>query len=86
MQLTEETNSLREACRRMGISYGKGRAILSLMEQQLGYPVVESRQGGSAGGYSAVTDKGKELMDRYSAYCTAARAYLQDLFYEFFPD
>jgi len=86
MQLTEETNSLREACRRMGISYGKGRAILSLMEQQLGYPVVESRQGGSAGGYSAVTDKGKELMDRYSAYCTEARAYLQDLFYEVFPD
>jgi len=86
LQLTEETGSLREACRWMGISYGKGRGIVALMEQQLGYRVIKSQQGGSTGGYSTVTEKGKELMSRYSAYSAAAKQYLEGLFKEYFPE
>ena len=80
LQLTEETASLREACRRMGISYGKGRAILAIMERQLGYPAVESQQGGSTGGHSIVTEEGKKLMRRYAEFTAEARKSIQDLF------
>ena len=86
MQLVEETHSLRDACRRMGISYGKGRAIMSLMEQQLGYTIIESQQGGSTGGHSELTMEGKELMRKYSAFSTAATRSLQELFDIYFPD
>ena len=85
LQLTDETGSLREACRRMGLSYGKGRAIIALMEQQLGYPVIESQQGGAAGGHSAVSEKGRDLMRNYAAFCAEAKQYLDGLFQRHFP-
>lgn len=84
LQLIEETNSLRQACLHMGISYSKGRSIITLMEQQFGYSVIESRQGGKAGGYSVVTKEGKELMRIYTEFCVEAKQYLQTLFEKHF--
>jgi len=84
LQLTEETRSIREACRRMGVSYGKGRAMVALMEKQLGYPVIVSKQGGAAGGYSSVSEKGRELMRTYSDFCAEANSYLNVLFERYF--
>ena len=84
LQLTDETNSLREACRRMGISYGKGRSIISLIERQLGYPMIESQQGGKTGGNSVVTEDGKKLMRSYSAFNAEAKQYLNELFRKHF--
>jgi len=84
MQLTGETASLREACRRMGISYGKGRAIISTIEQQLGRPVMESRQGGKTGGHSVLTEDGKKLMQDYAAFYAEAKGCLHELFQKHF--
>ena len=80
INLIDESGSLREACRQMGISYGKGRAIIFTMEQQLGYPVIETQQGGKAGGHSAITEKGRGLMRDYSAFYTDAKKCLLELF------
>lgn len=82
--LTEETGSLSEACRYMGISYSKGRKIISIIEEQTGYPVLESQQGGKGGGYSRLTEETKELMRRYDAFCIDAQAVFQDLFRKHF--
>lgn len=84
LQLTDETGSLLEACRRMGISYSKGRKIIALTEQQLGYPVVESQQGGKSGGRSSVTEAGKALIRNYAAFCTEAKGQLESLFQKYF--
>ena len=84
LQLTDETNSLREACRRMGISYGKGRSIISLIEQQLGYSMIESQQGGKTGGNSVVTEEGKKFMQSYAAFFAEAKQYLDELFKKHF--
>ena len=86
LQLTEETRSLRNACRQMGISYSKGRAIISLMEQQAGYPIMETQQGGKTGGYSIVTEKGKKLMHQYAEFYAEAKPYLQKLFDKHFAE
>jgi len=85
LRLTEEVNSLREACRRMGISYSKGRGIIATMEQQLGYPVIESQQGGPTGGHSVLTPKGRELISSYAGFCAEARQHMQKLFDKYFP-
>lgn len=82
--LTSETGSLREACRRMGMSYSKGRGIIHLMEQQLGCPVILSRQGGKGGGYSTVTEEGADIGRRYVAYCAEAKQALDELFAKHF--
>jgi len=84
LQLTEETNSLIEACRRTGISYSKGRKIIAIMEQQTGYSIIESKQGGNLGGHSSVTKEGKKLMRSYGEFCAEAKQYLQELFAKYF--
>jgi molybdate transport repressor ModE-like protein len=84
LQLIDETKSVREACRRMNMSYTKGRGILVLMEQQLGYPVIVSQVGGPIGSYTVVTEKGKELMSKYADFCAEAKECLNKLFQKHF--
>lgn len=85
LELTGETGSLLEACRQMGISYSKGRKIVSAIERQTGSPVLESRQGGPAGGGSVLTEQGRELMERYAAFRQEADTCLKELFEKHFP-
>lgn len=85
LQLTIETGSLRDACRHMGISYTKGRAIISNLEQQMGYPILESQQGGKTGGFSLVTDEARTLMRCYDNFCSEAAQCLHVLFKKHFP-
>ena len=80
LRLVEETGSLSSACRHMGISYTKGRKIVSTLEEQLGHSVIESRQGGKDGGFSCVTPEAKKLMQSYDAFCQEAEESLQELF------
>ena len=86
LSLTAEEGSLRGACSRMGVSYSKGRRIISILEQQIGYPVMESRQGGKDGGYSVVTEEGRELIRRYDSFTAEASRKVQALFEEHFSD
>ncbi len=85
LQLTGETGSLLEACRQMGISYSKGRKIVASIERQTGRPVLESRQGGPAGGGSALTEEGRRLVERYAALCREANERLEEIFEKYFP-
>ena len=84
LQLINERNSLLDACRHMGISYSKGRKLISALEQQVGYPVIESRQGGQKGGHSFVTKQGQRLMQHYSDFCAEARCYINQLYNKYF--
>lgn len=82
--LVEETGSLRLACDYMGISYSKGRGMVDIMEKQLGYNVLERRQGGEAGGSSSLTSKGAAILERYEEYEKKVREYAEKLFYDYF--
>lgn len=84
LQLTEETGSLLEACRRMGLSYSKGRKIVSLTEQQIGCPVIERQQGGRSGGHSSLTEEGQKLIRCYHDFCVEAEECLNELFQKHF--
>lgn len=85
LQLTEELGSLSAACQHMGLSYSKGRRIVGDMEEELGTPVLETRQGGKAGGYSRLTPQAREMMARYSAFLEEAEEAVQELFRRHFP-
>ena len=59
------TESMKDACGEMGMSYSKGWKIINRAEKELGYELLERRHGGKSGGKCTVTEKGKSLMKRY---------------------
>ena len=84
LQLVEETGSLLEACRCMGISYSKGRRMIANLERHMGCPVLQRTRGGREGGASTVTGAGRKLIDSYDAFCREARDDLTELFPNYF--
>ena len=60
-----ETKSLSEAARRMKMSYRRAWLLVDTMNQCFNFPVVETLTGGKAGGGAAVTDFGREVLQRY---------------------
>ena len=86
LQLTEKFGSLSRACQHMGMSYTKGRKLISTMEEQLGVTVLETQQGGRAGGYSHLTEDAKRLMRCYTAFMEEADEMLQKVFKKHFSE
>ena len=84
LKLIQETGSLLEACRCMGISYSKGRKMISNLERNMGCPILERTRGGREGGASTVTEAGQELIRSYDAFCKEAKEYLTGLFPKYF--
>ena len=80
LALTEETGSLKQAARQMGISYSKALQMVADAEEQLGYAMLESRQGGSKGGGSDITESGIEFMRRYEMFASECESAVRDLF------
>ena len=68
LRLVDETGSVRTACQRMQLSYSSGWNIIRTLESQVSYPLVESVQGGSRGGQSSLTPRGKELLRTFDAF------------------
>ena len=68
MHHVEETGSLSEACRCMGMAYSKGWRIMKHAEEDLGFPLMEGSRGGSRGGRTMLTEKGKDFLHRYEMF------------------
>ena len=68
LMLVDETKSVRAAGQRMQLSYSSCWNIIRTLESQLNYPLIERSQGGAGGSTSVLTERGKELLQRYNAY------------------
>lgn len=84
--LIEETHSVKGACKHMALSYGKAWNMLNAMEEELGYCVVERRQGGSRGGKTSLTKEGKAFLEKYQRYEEDVKQYVVQHFYEIFEE
>ena len=78
------TESMKDACGEMGMSYSKGWKIINRAEKELGYELLERRHGGKSGGKCTVTEKGKSLMKRYRQMEKETRDCLQKSFEKYF--
>lgn len=65
LYLIDETQSVREACGRIHISYSTAWNILNHAEAELGYALVQRNKGGASGSGSVLTDKGSKLLSAY---------------------
>ncbi|HHJ63883.1 MAG TPA: LysR family transcriptional regulator [Aquifex aeolicus] len=71
----ERTGSIKEAARRLGLSYKKAHSQIRTIEERLGLEVVERRRRRGA----VLTDAGREILSEYERVLSAFRRTLRDL-------
>lgn len=82
----DKLGSLRRSAAHMQMSYNKAWSVIHDCEEQLGFPLLERRIGGTGGGGAALTEKGRELLCRYRAFDTEAHEMLERLAQEYFAE
>ena len=66
--LIDDTCNVRRACDAMAISYGKAWDLINLLEREVGYQIVERRQGGHRGGNTRLTEQGAQFLQTYQSF------------------
>ena len=82
--LINETKSVRKACDRMGLSYGKAWDMLNKLEDALGYAIVIRKHGGKQGGKTELTEEGIRFLSIYEEYENKVLKYSYKLFDKLF--
>jgi molybdate transport repressor ModE-like protein len=80
LRLIRETQSVRDACIRMQISYSTAWNLLNSVEDSLGYPLILRNKGGPSGAGSLLTVKGADLLNACDQFEEEARKYLDQLY------
>jgi len=68
LKQVDKTKSLHQAANQMGMAYSKAWHLIRMLEQRLGFPLLERKVGGPCGGGSRITPKAKELMSLYGRF------------------
>lgn len=84
LRLVDRTESVRAACRQMNLSYSKGWMILNQMEKQLDFSVIVRHPGGTGGGYTSLSDKGRELLRCYDEMVQEANQAVKEIYQRLF--
>ena len=65
LQLIEETGSINQAAKKMGMSYKKAWEIVSRLNEKVGSPMVITATGGEKGGGSTISEEAKQMVEWY---------------------
>lgn len=65
LEMIDLTGTITAACEAMHMSYTKAWTMLNQVEEQLGDKVVLRFNGGSEGGGTSLTDRGRQLLESY---------------------
>ena len=65
----DRTGSLTASARNLGMSYRKAWGLLNEVEHHLGFRLTEKRRGGTAGGRTVLSGKGRDLVHAYNKLC-----------------
>ena len=84
LMLVDETKSVRAAGQRMQLSYSSCWNMIRTLESQLSYSLIERSQGGAGGSTSILTERGRELLERYNAYEKAMKEQANALYEQYF--
>ena len=80
LKRVEETHSLHQAAKEMGMAYSKAWRLIGAIEKRLGFLLIERKVGGLSGGGSRVTSQGKELMKRYKHFQKDVNSSLEKIY------
>ncbi|SDL21460.1 winged helix-turn-helix domain-containing protein [Halarsenatibacter silvermanii] len=65
LELVDRMGSLKRAAETMDMSYSQAWNLLDSLEKRLGFELTEGKAGGSRGGGSRLTEKGRILLRKY---------------------
>lgn len=84
--LIDTNHSIRRSCKELGLSYSKAWQMLRIAEHQLGFTLITTSRGGSKGGSSILTPKGKRILFEYTQLEQELLNLCQTLFLERFQE
>ena len=84
LMLIDETRSVRAAGQRMQLSYSSCWNTIRTLESQLNDTLIERSQGGAGGSTSVLTQRGRDLLERYLAYEKQLKQQANELYAEYF--
>jgi molybdate transport repressor ModE-like protein len=64
----EETGSLKYAMKKNGWTYRKTWDNLKKIEENLGFPIIQTTRGGCDGGCTTLTDEGKRIVEIFNKF------------------
>lgn len=80
LQRVERTGSLRQTAAEINMSYSQAWKLINMIEENLGFPVLEKQVGGPGGGHSKLTKQAAQLTQAYEQFRQEAEANLEELF------
>jgi molybdate transport system regulatory protein len=80
LQRVERTGSLRQTAAEINMSYSQAWKLIKMIEENLGFPVLEKQVGGAGGGHSKLTGQAARLTLAYEQFRQEAEASLDELF------
>ncbi len=80
LKRVERTGSLRQAAAEINMSYSQAWRLIRMIEENLGFPVLEKRAGGSGGGHSYLTPRAVKLTSAYGSFRHEAGQILEGLY------
>ena len=75
----DTTGSISQAARHMGMSYKKAWRLVQAMNELAGDPFVVRTSGGTGGGGTVLTPKGREMIATFRAIDAQYRAFLDEV-------
>jgi molybdate transport system regulatory protein len=80
----ETTGSLHKAAAQMEMAYSKAWTLIRILEQRLGFLLLDRTVGGRSGGGSQITPQAKELMVCYSRFREEAKEAMEKIYQKHF--
>lgn len=86
LETIDESVSLREAAKKMNLSYSKAYGMLTRLEKELGRPIVERRKGGQMREGVQLTAFACDFIALYRKFQDKVKAEAQNCFVDFLDD
>ena len=77
LQRIEETGSINQAAKKMGMSYKKAWEMVNRLNEIVGSPLVITATGGEKGGGSSLSTEAKQLIEYYQSLRERFRKFME---------
>jgi len=84
LSLVDKLGSLNQAAAEINMSYSQAWKLIKKLEKRLGFKLLHKKVGGSSGGGSELTDKGRLITEQFAEFRNKAEKCLGELEKEYF--